>query len=58
MLVLAFLFLLSFFFDCVLFGFCKKAAKLIDELNAKIPDDPDVLRAEYIVRALSAENKK
>lgn len=36
----------------------QKAAKLIDELNAKIPDDPDVLRAEYIVRALSAENKK
>lgn len=35
-----------------------KAAKLIDELNAKIPDDPDVLRAEYIVRALSAESEK
>ncbi|MBE6414827.1 MAG: hypothetical protein E7035_09820 [Verrucomicrobiaceae bacterium] len=29
------------------------AQKIIDELNVLIPEDPEVLRAEYIVRALS-----
>ncbi len=29
------------------------AQKIIDELSLSIPDDPDVVRAEYLVRALS-----
>ncbi len=29
------------------------AQKIIDELNLTIPDDPDVVRAEYLVRALN-----
>ncbi len=29
------------------------AQKIIDELNLSIPDDPDVVRAEYLVRALN-----
>ena len=30
------------------------AQKIIDELNQLIPDDPDVLRAEYLVRAFNS----
>ena len=30
------------------------AQKIIDELNQLIPDDPDVVRAEYLVRALNS----
>ncbi len=29
------------------------AQKIIDELNRQIPDDPEIVRAEYIVRALA-----
>ncbi|MBQ6535107.1 MAG: AAA family ATPase, partial [Opitutales bacterium] len=31
------------------------ARKTIEELNALIPDDPEIVRAEYLVRALSRE---
>ena len=34
------------------------AQKLIDELNRQIPDDPEILRAEYIVRALTPRTGK
>ena len=34
-------------------GNYKTAQKIIDELNVLIPEDPEVLRGEYLVRALS-----
>ena len=32
------------------------ARDIINELDKQIPDDPEVVRAEYLVRALSARS--
>ena len=34
-------------------GNFREAQNIIDELNILIPEDPEVLRGEYLVRALS-----
>ena len=40
-------------YDFIDSGNFSAAQKIIDELNRLIPDDPDIVRAEYLVRALN-----
>ena len=39
-------------------GDAEAASKIIDELNSQIPDDPEVARAEYLVRALHPKSSR
>ncbi len=40
-------------YDAIDKGDLQKAQKIIDELNVLIPEDPEVLRGEFLIRALS-----
>ena len=45
-------------YECIDRGKFGTAGKLIDELSDVLPDDPELLRVEYIYRALSAPKGK